>query len=199
MKSWRNVIKVHPAAEMFPLMGEGELRELGEDIRKNGLTSPIVIFSELMVPGDLSAGCKYALLDGRNRLNATVGIEFRLKRWGGKARGCRLESDKISMPRPSIINVDRLDLGDGVTPYDYGVSANLHRRHLTPEQRIELAEKLRKQQPGVPARRIAEQAGISPTTQTKIDRKLEAAGDVSTVDTSNGFWFISIPCSGSGR
>src|SRR5262245_59805133 len=27
-KSWRDVLKVHPAAELFPEMGEAELREL---------------------------------------------------------------------------------------------------------------------------------------------------------------------------
>ncbi len=56
--SWRDVIKVHPAADLFPLMPEAELRELGEDIKKNGLTSPIVFFKE---------GTSYSLLDGRNR------------------------------------------------------------------------------------------------------------------------------------
>jgi hypothetical protein len=32
---WRDVLPVHPAAELFPPMAEAELRELGEDIRKN--------------------------------------------------------------------------------------------------------------------------------------------------------------------
>jgi hypothetical protein len=36
MTSWRDVIRIHPATELFPLMTETELRELGEDIRKNG-------------------------------------------------------------------------------------------------------------------------------------------------------------------
>src|SRR5262249_61366782 len=43
-KSWRDVLPIHPAAELFPPMSPDELRALGEDIRKNGLTSPIVLW-----------------------------------------------------------------------------------------------------------------------------------------------------------
>jgi hypothetical protein len=37
MPSWRDVLKIHPACELFPLMSQAELKELGEDIKKNGL------------------------------------------------------------------------------------------------------------------------------------------------------------------
>ena len=36
-KSWRDVIKVHPATDLFPMMSPDELKALGEDIRQNGL------------------------------------------------------------------------------------------------------------------------------------------------------------------
>ena len=39
--SWRDFFPIHAAAEMFPLMSPDELRVLGEDIKKNGLTSQI--------------------------------------------------------------------------------------------------------------------------------------------------------------
>src|SRR5262249_36802797 len=62
-KSWRDVLQIHPAAELFPLMTPDELRVLGEDIKKNGLTSPIVLWrSHPQAPAQL--------LDGRNRLDA---------------------------------------------------------------------------------------------------------------------------------
>jgi hypothetical protein len=35
--SWRDLIKVHPAAELFPLMAPEELKALAEDIKANGL------------------------------------------------------------------------------------------------------------------------------------------------------------------
>jgi hypothetical protein len=42
-QSWRDVLPVHPAADLFPMMTREELIALGEDIKKNGLTSPITI------------------------------------------------------------------------------------------------------------------------------------------------------------
>jgi hypothetical protein len=63
--SWRDHLPIHPTAELFPLMSESELRELGENIKANGLVSSIVLY-------------KGKLLDGRNRLDAMemVGIKF---------------------------------------------------------------------------------------------------------------------------
>jgi hypothetical protein len=56
--SWRDHLKIHPAAELFSLMSEPELRELGEDIKAKGtIHHPIVLYQ-----GEL--------LDGRNRLDA---------------------------------------------------------------------------------------------------------------------------------
>jgi hypothetical protein len=103
-KPWRECIAIHPAAELFPLMSPDELRELGEDIKKNGLGLPIVIFAELMVPGepDPSARHRYSLLDGRNRLDAmeAVGINFCLKR-RVKDFGFVLRSDEVRLPNPA--------------------------------------------------------------------------------------------------
>src|SRR5262245_11653841 len=65
-KSWRDVLPIHPAAELFPLLSETDpaaLKELGEDIRKNGLASPIVLWAD-------DDPEKAVLLDGRNRLDA---------------------------------------------------------------------------------------------------------------------------------
>ena len=57
-------IATHPAAEMFPLLGDDELRELADDIAAHGLREPIVV----------QGG---TLIDGRNRLRACVmaGVE----------------------------------------------------------------------------------------------------------------------------
>jgi hypothetical protein len=38
---WRSRIKVHPAADLFPMMSPEELRELGEDIKANGAKTQI--------------------------------------------------------------------------------------------------------------------------------------------------------------
>jgi hypothetical protein len=42
-KSWRDVLPVHPAADLFPMMSPDELKVLGEDIKRNGLEVPIVL------------------------------------------------------------------------------------------------------------------------------------------------------------
>jgi hypothetical protein len=55
--TWRALLPVHPAAELFPLMSKDELRELADDIAKNGLREKIGIYKD-------------SVLDGRNRLNA---------------------------------------------------------------------------------------------------------------------------------
>jgi ParB-like chromosome segregation protein Spo0J len=53
---------VHPAADLFPLLGDAELQELADDIRTRGLTQPVWLWS------DPERGT--VLLDGRNRARA---------------------------------------------------------------------------------------------------------------------------------
>jgi hypothetical protein len=62
MSKWREQYKVHPAADVFPMMTDAELDELGKDIKANGLKQPI-IFQD-------TNGKEQVLLDGRNRLEA---------------------------------------------------------------------------------------------------------------------------------
>lgn len=63
----------HPAAELFPLIGDDELRELADDIREHGLLEPIVRLDGL-------------ILDGRNRLRACeiANVEPRFVEWDGR-------------------------------------------------------------------------------------------------------------------
>jgi hypothetical protein len=49
--------EVHPAAMLFPMMNEEELKKLAEDIEDNGLIEPVVLYHG-------------QILDGRNRLAA---------------------------------------------------------------------------------------------------------------------------------
>lgn len=110
MSEWRKRFKVHPAADLFPMMSDEELRELGEDIKAHGLRKRIVFLQ----------GSELELLDGRNRLEAMerAGVELEAKHW--------------TPTNPS-------------DPVAYVLSANVHRRHLTKEQRATLivAEALR--------------------------------------------------------
>jgi len=64
---WRDKYRVHPAANVFPMMEGEELAALVEDIKGNGLKTPITVDKDGV------------LLDGRNRLEALdlAGMELR--------------------------------------------------------------------------------------------------------------------------
>ena len=64
----------HPAADLFPLLGDRELRELADDIRANGLIERVVL-------------CDGKVLDGRNRIAACeiAGVKVRTVEWSGEA------------------------------------------------------------------------------------------------------------------
>jgi len=171
-KSWRDVLPIHPAADLFPRMSADEVRALSEEIKKNGPKSPIVLWS----PGYNGDGVKDRprfVLDGINMLDAMelVGIQFltnqgaptalygpRFRTEYGKqqlhymTRGCR-RSGAISGPRGEL----------KTEPYSCVISANIHRQ-LTAEQKRELIAKLIKGAPEKSDRQIAERVKASPIT-----------------------------------
>jgi hypothetical protein len=171
-KSWRDVLPIHPAADLFPLMSPDELRALGEDIRKHGVKNSIVIWAS-----DPDSSKEY-LLAGRNRLDAM------------EAAGLAIIDHKR---RVSVRQIHLYSAGkarsfiDGsslvVDPYAYVVSANIHRRHLTTEQKRELIGKLIETDPSKSDRQIADTVKASPTTVGTVRAKMEAKGDVSKLDT----------------
>lgn len=69
MSKWREKYKVHPAADIFPMMSDEELDKLGDNIKANGLSIRIV-FGEHDV-----------VLDGRNRLEAMERAGVPLQSW----------------------------------------------------------------------------------------------------------------------
>src|SRR5260370_24172292 len=71
MPSWRDVLKIHAACELFPLMPPDEMKALGEDIKTNGLQQRITLWPVDEPPG-------YVLLDGRNRLDAMEAFGLKL-------------------------------------------------------------------------------------------------------------------------
>jgi hypothetical protein len=173
-KSWRDVLPVHLAADMFPLMSEAELRELGEDIKKNGLREPIAIYRD-----DVS---HYSLLDGRNRLDAMelVGVEFELALV--KGRGGRSDYWDLTLPNYDGFGTPTLPINEETDdPYGYVISANIYRRHLTAEQKRELIDKLLKADPTKSDRAIAKVVKASDKTVGKRRRKLEGRADIPHV------------------
>jgi len=71
-------------------------------------------------------------------------------------------------------------------PYGYVVSANIHRRHLTAEQKREIIASLLKAKPERSDHETAKMARASPTTVGAVREGLEKAGEVSKLDTRTG-------------
>jgi ParB-like chromosome segregation protein Spo0J len=72
----------------------------------------------------------------------------------------------------------------GDDPTSFVISKNIHRRHLTAEQKRDVIVKLIKTQPERSNRQIAKEAGVSHTHINKVRAEMEEAGDVETVSTS---------------
>ncbi|MET4179474.1 DNA-binding transcriptional regulator YhcF (GntR family) [Bradyrhizobium sp. JR7.2] len=160
-KSWRDVIKVHPAADMLPAMTADEKKALGEDIKKNRLHQRVTLY------GSFNAVETWQLLDGRNRLDAMELVGVPIFATDGTIR------DDLWAFRPDY----------QVDPYEFVLSANVHRRHLTPEQKRDVIAKLLKAQPEKSDRQIAGQIKVSPSTVGKVRKGMETSGDVSKLDT----------------
>jgi hypothetical protein len=167
--SWRDVLPIHPACKLFPPMSPDELQALGEDIQKNGLTSSIALWRA-------DPAAQLQLIDGRNRLDA---IELVIGRPVLVSElGVEIETDSIRWYGGPIIIIE-----PPADPYAYVVSANIHRRQLTPKQKDDLIAKLLKAAPEKSDRQIARTVKASPTYVGKVRAEKEATGDVSTVDT----------------
>jgi hypothetical protein len=117
---WREEYKVHPAADVFPMMSDEELRVLGEDIKANGLNVPLAF---CWVEGGTPEAHR-VLIDGRNRLEAMERVGIRLQPQGntlpGRFRGKETATIIDSDPVAAIIGL------------------NIHRRHLTKQEQIDL-------------------------------------------------------------
>ena len=144
---WRSILPIHPAAELFPRMTPDELRALGEDIVKNGLTNSIVLFQ-------LDSKSPVRLLDGISRLDA---IEM--------VTGCPVTVGAPSLMAGKFLACDKVIVLDGKTdPFTYVVSANINRRHLTAEDKRRIIAALIKANPQKSDRQIAKLVDASPTT-----------------------------------
>jgi hypothetical protein len=110
MSKWRDTYKVHPAADVFPMMTDAELADLGEDIRANGLTSKLTFFVVKPEWGAVELG------DGRNRIEALerAGIEL---------------TDAHAEFLPGLSEAQKVA---------FIISKNIKRRHLTKQQQADL-------------------------------------------------------------
>jgi acetyl/propionyl-CoA carboxylase alpha subunit len=163
---WRDHLPVHPAAALFPLMSESELRELGKNIRANGLIAPIIV-----IPVD----GRSHVLDGRNRLDA---MELEGITLDPKFLKACMEDPKSGSPAIQTIT--------DADPYDYVLAINVHRRHLTGEQKRELIVRVLKAKPEASNRKIAEQTKADHKTVAAVRDDLESTGEIPQLEKTTG-------------
>lgn len=173
-KSWRDVLPVHPACELFPPLSPDELQALADDIQANGLHSTLVLW----VGDDTTK-----LLDGRNRLDALqlLGLldikddDLSIKKfWNGEERKW-IDDEAKGLG----LYFDRCYDGD---PYDLALSYNAHRRHLAAEQKRELIAKVIEANPSRSDRQIAELVKRDHKTVGSVRTQMEDAGRVPHVE-----------------
>jgi hypothetical protein len=190
--SWREVLPIHPAAELFPLMDADELATLAADIQRNGLITSIALWQ-----ADKSAPTQ--LLDGRNRLDAlelVLGRPLRVASYTKRERtiwSLEVEEDGESTPVTDLIGDEGFPLDTLVEsifvllppdtdPYAYVTTANLHRRHLTAEQKRELIAKLIALAPEKSDRQFGKELGVDHKTIARARAEGEDVGKVPHVE-----------------
>jgi hypothetical protein len=155
---WRAHVAVHPAADLFPLMPADELRALADDIKANGLRTQIIFdgFGNL--------------LDGRNRLDALALLDLLC-----------VKDNRISWKDGAL--KWRIEEGD---PYDIVLSMNVHRRHLTAEQKRELIAKVLKANPEKSNREIARQVKDDHKKVARVREAAESTGALPQLERTVG-------------
>jgi hypothetical protein len=169
---WRKHLPVHPAAELFPLMAEAELKELAEDIKANGIQTSIVLFNE---------NSKDKLLDGRNRLDALVLLgRLDVNHNGSLCLIGRQDGDTWDTFIHQNARSDKVLRG--CDPYAFVLSANAHRRHLTAEQKRDLIAKVLAARPESSDRKIAKQTKTDHKQVGRVRAKMEGRGSLPHVE-----------------
>src|SRR5262249_17811031 len=163
--SWRDVLPIHQAAADFPRMTSEEARALAEDIKANGQRQPIAIIERARRRPDGTFHVKdpplQEVLDGISRLDALEAAGIAVTDEDGQ-----LHEEVLR----TVVDTDEVD------PVAYVISANIHRRHLTGEQKQKALVDLVAAQPGKSDRELAKQARVSHPTIAKARRTAEATG-----------------------
>jgi hypothetical protein len=158
--SWRNSpkIAIHPAAEWFPLLPRDELEALAKDIKENYLREKVTVITE---------GGRQLVIDGRNRLDAIELAGFNVV---DPQTDRLLKSVCSDWPKGK----DR----DPATVEAFIVSKNIHRRHLTADQKRDLIAKLLKAKPERSNLATAKIAHADDKTVATVRQDLEANSEI---------------------
>ncbi|HMM83912.1 ParB N-terminal domain-containing protein [Azohydromonas sp.] len=152
----------HPLSAAFGDMPKDEFDELVADIKKNGLISPVVYLRD---EHDTKL-----VLDGWHRYRACIeaGVEPRLEPFNFVTESADEQS------------------GRKMSPAEFVVAANAHRRHLSREQRRQVVVELLKAKPEASDRAIAAQAKVDHKTVGAVRREAEATGEIPQLGKTTG-------------
>ena len=179
---WRQLIKVHPAAELFPMMSDDELILLGRDIAKHGLREHLVLWTPYQSEDFSYNSSDEYLLDGRNRLEAIERVIADQKECEAKL----LHALQVHWAyRPDSMG-GAIRLFGNVDPYQFTISLNLRRRQLTRSQQRDLLERILKANPERSNRDIASLARVSDKTVTATRGRLEATAEIPQLEKTTG-------------
>ncbi len=153
---------VHPLALAYPEMPRDEFEGLKQSIREHGLKEPIVLWEDKVLDGrHRNRALKELVQEGAIKLTYFKGYLY-LNHLCTHIQGA-FENE-----------------GEAKAYVD---AKNLHRRHLTTEQKRQVITAALVADPARSDRQIATEAKVSPTTVGTIRKELEQAGDVSKLDT----------------
>jgi len=173
-RPWREVFSVHPAADLFPLMSADELRDLADDIKKNGLIHKAT-YNYGATKGE------FVLLDGRNRLDALALL------------GEHIWIDSRGNPDPRYCSAASrvlLNLAEGIGGIRdvtaWVISENIKRRHLTGEQKRDIIAKLLKATPEKSNRSIGKTVNVDHKTVAAVRSESEGTGEIPQLTKTVG-------------
>jgi transposase len=99
-------------------------------------------------------------------------------------------ADESSVGRLRLVPAKLLGVlgraGEAVSPMVYVVSLNLHRRHLTAEQRRDDVAALFKDNPKQSNRKVAEKVGVDHKTVGTVRQQLESTGEIPQLSQTEG-------------
>jgi hypothetical protein len=183
---------VHPAAALLQMMSDAELDELAADIKATGLQQPIVVWVDNSAAAKGSAGpFPTYLLDGRNRLAALKLLGIKDPRDAPRAKaaqytpgwGVRYLSALVKTSDLTSRGMSKPKWRPDVNPTTFVLSMNVHRRHLTSEQKRQAIAAYLKADPTTSDRKVAKELGVDNKTAAKVRADLEAREEIPHVPT----------------
>jgi hypothetical protein len=151
--SWRSWLRVHPAAELFPIPSDDDIRALADDIRRHGQREPVSFIRD-------DKGLA-VLLDGVTRLDARESTGL-----------------KIDLADRAVFE----QLSSTIDATAFVISKNIHRRHLTAEQKRDLIAKLLKADPEKSDRQVAGLVKADHKTVGAVRSEMEGRGEIPHVE-----------------